>query len=201
MGLRAGRIDGGRRREHPRAMSARRLLIAVPILALLTGCGATTLRVDLAPTIDTDGKPGFESTLSIGAGMPLDYSGRSHHYVQALGSFGGGYAGTTAAGVLETAATVDYIYWAEPSMDVRVGSRFTYRTTPGNDTAPSLYGLGGHVALMPIVWGDDNSWMLVHFCLGPELRLERLWSDPSGGARGLFSAPLVAEFNLLAAGD
>lgn len=168
---------------------------------LLPACGATTLRVDVAPTIDSGGQAGFESTFSVGIGLPLDYSGRSHHYLQTAGALGGGLEPRAAAGEFVSATSLNYIYWAEPSMDVEAGLRFAYRSVPSVDEAPSLFSLGGRLALLPIVLGSDGSWMLAHFCVGPELRLEQMWPSDGGDARALFSLPLVIALNLLAAGD
>jgi hypothetical protein len=168
---------------------------------LLAGCGATTVRVDMAPTVDSDGHAGFESTFSIGIGTPVDFNGRSHHYIQTLGSIGGGLDGATSSGSFVSTLSLDYIYWAEPIMDIRTGLRFAYRSTPGVDDSPLLYGFGGQIGVLPIVVGADGSWLPVHICLGPELRLEHMWSNPDGHDRSLFSLPLVAEINFLAAGD
>src|SRR5690242_10967431 len=97
----------------------------------LCGCGATTLRIEAAPSVDTNGNAGFESTLSLGIGWPLDIPSRSHHYIQGLSSIGGGVNTDPSAGLFVGAVAFDYIYWAEPHMDLRVGARFAYRSTPG----------------------------------------------------------------------
>jgi hypothetical protein len=170
-------------------------------VVLASGCGASTLRLEIAPTIDGEGHAGVESMVSIGVGMPLDLSRRSHHYVQAQGSLGGGLDGRTKDGMFMTAASVDYIYWAEPSLDIRAGARFAYRKLPESSGAPNVFGLGGRLAILPVVVGDTSNWIVAHFCLGPELRIESLWSDPAGAERSLFSLPLVGELTLLAAGD
>jgi hypothetical protein len=175
------------------------LALSFALSLLLGGCGASTIRLDIGPSIDAFGGAGFESTISLGLGMPLDYSGRSHHYVQAMGSLGGGIDTRDASGLFITAASLNYIYWAEPSLDVRAGLRFAYRA-PGSGR-PSLYGFGGHLAILPVVVGDASGWAAAHFCLGPELRIESLWGSPPGDERVLFSLPLAAELTLLAAGD
>jgi len=171
------------------------LLVACSPLAL--GCGATTVRLELAPTLDTGGHPGFEVALGGAIGMPLDYRGRSHHFIQVRPSIGGGLDGATRRGMVVAATDVDYIYWAEPRMDVRGGLRLSYRRV--EDT--KLYGLGARLGLLPIVTGNDGSWLVAHLCVGPELRFENLWGDPGSASRGLFSVPLVIEGNFLAAGD
>lgn len=176
-------------------------ILLVLCLSILGGCGASTIRVDLAPTVDAGGHVGVESTLSLGGGMPLDYHGRSHHYVQALGSVGGGLDGRTASAMFVAAGGLDYIYWAEPTLDVRVGARFAYRAIPDAVSPTKLYGLGSHLAILPMVVKSDYGWSVTHLCLGPELRLEYLWSDPPGLGRGMFSLPLVLELNALMAGD
>jgi hypothetical protein len=153
--------------------------------------------VEAAPTLDTGGRPGFQSLLSLGVGLPLDYHGRSHHYIQARAAVGGGVDGETRGGMFLGAVDVDYIYWAEPKLDLRAGMRLSYRSTRDD----RLYGIGGRLGLLPIVRGDDGNWLVWHFCLGPELGVESLWSSRTGAQRGLFSVPLVAEFNFLGAGD
>jgi hypothetical protein len=179
-----------------------RALLLVLSASALGGCGATTVRLEAAPTVDTGGRVGAEGRFSLGIGWPLDFRGRSHHFIQGLTSIGGGRDGQTGKGMVTAGTAIDYIYWAEPRMDVRVGTHFAYRKVPpGGPISTSLYGIGGHLGLMPIVWGNDSSWAVQHFCIGPELRLEYMASDPSGSSRGLFSLPLVTEFNFLAAGD
>lgn len=178
--------------------SSRALL---PLALLLPGCGATTARIELTPTMDTDGGSGFESMFSLGVGMPLDYAGRSHHYVQALGGLGGGAGGAIGSGYFGAATAFDYIYWAEPSMDLRAGLRLTYRGVPTDHEALDLYGLGGHFALLPMVLGDAGSWIPIHLGVGPEFRLEHVWLSPKGAGRNVFSLPLVIEVSALAAGD
>lgn len=178
--------------------SSRALL---PLSLLLVGCGATTVRIELSPTADTEGGAGFESMFSIGVGWPLDFSGRSHHYVQALGAVGGGYGGAIGSGYFASGAALDYIHWAEPNMDIRAGLRFSYRGVPADEEALDLYGFGGHFALIPMVLGDAGGWLPVHVGVGPELRLEHVWISPTGADRNVFSLPLVIEVTALAAGD
>lgn len=175
--------------------------IALLLPLLLGGCGATTLRLDIGPSIDAFGGAGFESTLSLGLGMPLDYIGRSHHYVQAMGSLGGGLDTRDANALFISAASFNYIYWAEPSLDIRTGLRFSHRNRLPDAGKPGLYGFGGHLAILPVVIGDASGWAVAHFCLGPELRLESLWGSPPGDERLLFSLPLAAELTVLMAGD
>lgn len=143
---------------------------------------------------------GVESTFSIGIGTPLDFKGRSHHFLQALGSIGGGFDGRTASGMVVAGADLDYIYWAEPRLDVRAGAHFSY-VQPAKDGSEKLYGAGAHIGILPALVQLESSWMAPQLVLGPEFRLTYLWSDPPGAARTLFSLPLVAELNLLAAGD
>src|SRR5262249_8817023 len=88
-------------------------LLLILCASLLTGCGATTIRVEVAPTLDSGGRVGVESALSIGIGMPVDFHGRSHHYLQALSSLGGGLDGRSRSGEFLAAVGLDYIYWAE----------------------------------------------------------------------------------------
>jgi hypothetical protein len=181
-------------------------LVIIPCAWLLGGCGASTIRVEVAPTLNDSGRPGVESALSFGLGMPLDFHGRSHHYLQALASLGGGGVGGRSggqpmAGAFLAAAGVDYIYWAEPRLDLRAGARFTFRQLSPAADGTRLFGLGGHLGILPMVKKNDAGWLLMHLCLGPALRMEALWSSPPGGAQALFSLPLILELNLLAAGD
>src|SRR5512146_1200305 len=102
-------------------------MLVVTCVLFACGCGATTIRLELAPTIDTGGHAGFEVAIGGGIGMPLDFHGRSHHYFQTRVGLGGGLDGESRSGMFTTAADVDYIYWAEPRMDVRGGLRLSYR--------------------------------------------------------------------------
>jgi hypothetical protein len=154
------------------------------------------VRVELSPTLDTGGHVGFEGALSLGLGLPLDYRGRSHHFFQARPGIGGGVEPASHAPMVLAHADVDYVYWAEPRMDVRAGMRLSYRGTRD----AKLWGFGGRLGLLPMVWANDGNWLVSHLCVGPELRLEHVSADPGGG-RGIFSVPLVVEGNFLAAGD
>lgn len=169
-------------------------------LIALCGCGASTLRVTAAPTLDTAGKVGFESMLSFGIGMPLDYHGRSQHYLQARVTGGGGLDGQSGKGLFFVGGETDYIYWAEPSFDVRFGLHGFYRKLP--DTLQSVEGgaFGAHVALLPAVVQGLSTWIVPQFVLGPELRVDYVGMHGAPG-RAQFSIPLVIEGNLLGAGD
>lgn len=173
----------------------RRALVACAIAA--SGCGATTVRVEVAPTIDTSGRAGVESTASLGLGLPLDFAGRSHHFFQARAGAGAGLDGETRAAMFVGAFDADYIYWAEPRLDLRAGLHFSMRSAPG----AKLYGAGGRLGILPIVVARDGGYLASHLAIGPEIRLERLFGDPARASRGLFSAPLVVEGNFLGAGD
>jgi len=168
---------------------------------LLSGCGASTIRVEVAPTIDGDGRAGFSSALALGIGMPLDFHGRSHHFLQALGSVGGGLDGRTRSGAFVGSAGIDYIYWAEPVLDVRAGMRASFEELKPGAGGASLRGVGGQLGILPMVAQNNANWLVMHLCLGPEARVEALWSSPPDRVRSLFSLPLVLELNLLAAGD
>jgi hypothetical protein len=168
---------------------------------LLAGCGASTLRLAIAPTIDGDGRPGVESTVGLGIGTPLDFHGPSHHYLQALGSVGAGLDARTRAPSLVTTGGLDYLYWADPRLEVRAGLRFSYRRVEDAPAPTSLYGFGGHIGILPVVVGNASGPGAYHLCLGPELHAEWLTSDPAGASRALLSLPLVAELTVLTAGD
>jgi hypothetical protein len=183
------------------ARRAFRLALLAATALLLTGCPGVSARVAVAPTLDGGGQVGFESTFSVGMGLPLDYSGRSHHFVQALGAAGGGLDGRSRKGMSVVGADVDYIYWVERRLDVRAGLQYEYRSVPGVPGGLSLHGFGGHLAILPVVKGDESSPIVAQFCLGPALRISGLWSAPPGAGRTLFALPLIAELNLLMAGD
>ncbi len=185
----------------PLRRPARAAILALPSALLLTGCGATTLRAAIGPTIDSQGKVGVETTFGLGIGTPVDFRGRSHHFLQVMPSLGGGLDSRTHKGIFRLAGDVDYLYWASSSMDVRTGLRLSYRTIPGAPEAAGLYGVGGHLAFLPVVSGDEEGWLVRHFCIGPELQVEYLWSDPAGSSRSLISLPLVVDLTFLGAGD
>ncbi len=168
---------------------------------LLTGCGATSLRLAAAPTLDGDGHPGFESTVGIAVGTPLDFHGPSHHFLQATGSLGGGLDGRTRTGMLVTTGGLDYLYWAEPRLELRGGARLAYRVVEGDPAHTKLFGVGGHLGILPVVAGNASGPGVYHLCLGPEIQVEWLHSDPAGSSRTLLSLPLVVELTVLTAGD
>jgi hypothetical protein len=185
----------------PRHRPPRAALLALLGAPFLLGCGATTVRAAIGPTLDSQGKVGVETTFGVGIGTPVDFRGRSHHFLQVMPSLGGGLDGRTREGVFRLATDVDYIYWAGSNMDIRGGMRLSYRTIPSVPDAPGFYGFGGHFAFLPVVKGDEGGWLVTHFCIGPELQLEYLWSDPAGISRSLISLPLVFDLTFLGAGD
>jgi hypothetical protein len=95
----------------------------------------------------------------------------------------------------------DYIYWAEPRLDVRAGLHAAFQSVTSGTASASRGGGGAHVGVLPMVYANGASWLVTHVCVGPELRGEVLSGNPAGGALGLFSLPLVTELNLLGAGD
>jgi hypothetical protein len=178
-----------------------RTYLGVLLAAMTCGCGATTLRVSAGPTLDTGARVGGEVMLSAGIGMPLDFNGRSHHFAQARASLGGGLDGRTQREMLTVGGELDYIHWAEPRADVRVGLHMLYRKLPDAVQDPKLYAFGAHFAVLPIVLGSDGGIGVQHFVLGPEIRVEHVWTDSVRGHRALFSLPLVAELDLFITGD
>jgi hypothetical protein len=175
-------------------------LLCASIL-LLSGCGASSARLGAGPVLDSNGSVGIESTFSLGFGMPLDYRGRSRHYLQGLGFVGGGADVDTDATIVTTGIGADYIYWAHPRLDVRTGMYFVYRNREEMPNERDLFGLGAHVALMPVATESDSNIFVPQFCIGPEFRVDHSWDANSGVGRTHFGFPLVIEFNLLAAGD
>lgn len=176
-----------------------RALLAGLSLSLL-GCGATSLRVALAPTLDDSGRGGFEAYLMAGLGMPLDYSGRSHHFVQSLVSLGGGADPRTKHGLVLMNMDLSYLYRGDRVMDIRVGPRFSMRALPTRDE-PWMLGMGFSVGIMPILVESGSEWITLHWNLGAELRIDHFWSDLSQAEHSLFSPALVFDINLLATGD
>jgi hypothetical protein len=176
-------------------------LPAVILPAALISAGCASFRLAGGPTLDTGGKVGATGGFAIGFTMPVDFHGRSHHYLQALASIGGGRDGATGGAMFSPALDLDYIYWAEPRMDVRAGLHLPFEAVPTLTSYNPRFGFGGHAAVLPIVYANGGSWLVTHLCVGPELRGEALSGNPAGGALGLFSLPLVVELNLLPAGD
>jgi hypothetical protein len=175
--------------------------VLLPAALLSSGCGATTFRLAGGPTVDTGGKVGVTGGFALGIGTPLDFRSRSHHFFQALANVGGGRDGATGGAAFVAAQDFDYIYWAEPRMDVRAGLHLPFETVPAPFGRSPRFGFGAHGAVLPMVYANDASWLVTHVCVGPELRGEVLSGSPGGGALGLFSLPLVVELNMLAAGD
>jgi hypothetical protein len=175
------------------------LLGFVASLSVL-GCGATTLRVTAGPTLDTSGGAGFESLVSFGVGWPLDFHGRSHHYIQGRATLGGGHSSRAQKGVVIVGAELDYIHWAG-SFDVRAGLHGFYRSLPDNQDSTDEHAFGGHVGIYPMVLGDGSGWLVQQLLIGPELRVEYLGTSDPAAALGHVSVPLVIEITLLGAGD
>jgi hypothetical protein len=184
-----------------RDWSSGSLLVAIVTGFFSSGCGASSARLGVGPVLDSDGRVGIESTFSLGFGMPLDYRGRSQHYMQGLAFVGGGADVDTDAKIVTTGIGADYIYWAHPRLDVRAGMYFVYRNREDKPKEHDLLGMGAHVALMPVTTGSDSSIFVPQFCIGPEFRVDQSWDAHSNASRTHFGFPLVMEFNLLAAGD
>lgn len=168
---------------------------------ILCGCGASSARLGVGPVIDSNNNVAIESTFSLGFGMPLDYQGRSKHYLQGLGFVGGGADVDSGAKIITTGIGADYIYWAHPRLDVRAGMYFVYRNREEMTKERDLFGLGAHVAIMPVATKSDSDIFVPQFCIGPEFRLDQSWDSNSNLSRTHFGFPLVIEVNLLAAGD
>lgn len=177
------------------------LLALLALAPALGGCGASTLRLSVASTLDTVGRPGVEAVVSLGIGSPIDFRGRSRHYIQNLVSLGGGLDAATRSGEFLTRADASYIYWGGPHLDVRFGGGFAWRQATYERSSIGTWSLGAHGAVVPIVWEDAGGWLVSQIGLGLELRAEGLAGDRPLGGRGLFSAAFIAEANFLAAGD
>jgi len=171
------------------------------LLVALSGCGATSARLGVGPTIDSAGRVTIESTFSLGFGMPLDFKGRSQHYMQGLGFVGGGADVDSETKVPTVGLGADYIYWAHPRFDVRTGVYFVYRNREESTKELDLFGLGAHLALLPVLTKNNSDLFVPQVCIGPDIRVDQSWDANSRVSRSQFSVPLVIEFNLLAAGD
>lgn len=171
-------------------------LWVLALVALLSsGCGATTLRLSAGPELDSNGDGGFDVMATIGTGIPLDFEGRSHHYVQAYASMGGGGTGEPLSGQFTALGGIDYMYWAEPRLAMRTGAFFAYRSVWDTPAVSSLAGGGGHLALLPIVKTWSGGPIATIVCLGPDIRVLAFAGGPT------FAVPLVFELDVLAAGD
>ncbi|MFO0590999.1 MAG: hypothetical protein U0441_25875 [Polyangiaceae bacterium] len=159
------------------------------------------MRLAVGPTLDSAARVGVESTLSFGIGWPLDFKGRSHHFVQARGAVGGGLDRAGEQAVFLTSGELDYIYWAEPKLDVRFGMHVGLRKLLESTSATESHSFGAHAAVLPIALTWPSSWMVPQIVIGPELRAEYVWTDATHPSRTIVSLPLVIEGNLLAAGD
>jgi hypothetical protein len=170
------------------------------IAVLGCGCGAGTLRFEIAPTVDTEGHVGVEGGVHVGAGVPLDVGHRAHHYLQAFGGGGGGVAlGDGGTGLVR--AELDYLLWLEPRLDLRVGSGYAWRD--GAHAAGDLpaNAVSGHVAALPVLaQAPDANVTVRHFALGPAFRGEAVFL-PGGRRIGRFALPITVEMTLLVAGD
>ncbi len=182
-------------------MSLVRVVVVAAVGALACGCGASTLRLAVGPTLDSSARVGVESTLSFGLGWPLDFHGRSHHFVQARGAVGGGLDRQAEQPVFLVSGELDYLYWAEPELDVRFGLHFGHRKVFDSPAASDSHAFGAHAAVLPIVLTWPSSVMVPQLVLGPELRADYVWSDAKLPSRAIVSLPFVIEASLLAAGD
>jgi hypothetical protein len=175
---------------------------------LLAGCGATTLRIAIAPTVDVAGGAaaaggnvvGVMGSVAFGIGWPLDLQHRSQHFMQGLAWAGDGIDGYSGHQLQTAGVDLDYIGWLRQSLHVRAGSGFVFHNVV-DGAGTKRYGFGGHIGVMPIVGGSDASWLVHHVVVGPELRADLLFSDDAGGMRAVLSLPLVVELDFLAAGD
>jgi hypothetical protein len=185
-----------------------RLLIvicSVTTVLAMCGCGATSARLGVGPAIDSRGRVAIETTFTLGLGTPLDFKGRSQHYLQGLGFVGGSSdvdADVDSDGQGPTAGLgVDYLYWAHPRFDVRTGAYFVYRNRDERMKELDLYGLGAHLALLPVLTKKNSDVLVPQVCIGLDFRVDQAWDANSRLSRTQFAAPLVIEINLLAAGD
>lgn len=183
-------------------MLVQRLCAAVVLL--LGGCGAVTARLGIAPTLAVNGgraRAGVEASFALGFGTPLDFRGASRHYLQALATAGGGLDARTGGRVVIARADLGYLHLPTPSLMLRTGLGFVYHNVQGDPDGLALYGVGAHLGLLPVVLSPPPGVILKRLSVGPELRADYLWSSAAGATHGQLALPLVAEFDLLVAGD
>ena len=166
----------------------------------LGGC-ATSGRVGLAPTLDSDGRWGAVVTLTAAFGdtyrrgnaavlVAADVSGALDERARRVGD----------AGHLGLGVAVDAL-GESPHFGFRIGATLTGRAIL--PTGESGGGVGARLAFLPVVRAThhahdpghcgDESWAFVH--VGLELSGQYLWGPD---ARGLFAAGPVLEFDALA---
>lgn len=139
--------------------------------------------------------------MSLGLGTPLDFSHRSHHYMQALGAIGGGLDGNTGSREFLARADVSYIYWMLPRLDLRTGAGYSYREVGSGTGLRRWNAVGGHFGLMPVVYERKSNWIPIQVAVGAEMRVDWLFDEKTSNVHSLFSFPVIAEVNFLAAGD
>ncbi len=173
------------------------------MLLLASGC-ATSLRVGLAPTLDSDGKWG--AVLAVGGALgegyrdgaaalllAADVTGAVDERVRARGN----------AGHLGLGVGVDAL-GESPRFGFRIGATLVGRAILPTGTAGGA--VGGRLALLPVVryvhrgrppqrCGEFESWSYWH--VGVELSGQYLWG---ADARGLFAAGPVLELDALSRG-
>ena len=180
----------------------KRWFLVVFFSVFASGCGTTTLRLAAGPELDSEGSGGFDVMLGLGIGSPLDFMSRSHHFVQLHADAGGGKTGQRGDGQFSALAGGDYIYWAEPRLVMRTGVLFGYRAIwDDSKDGADLFGIGGHLALLPIVKTYDGGPIIMLLNLGPDVRVLSYGSDGKHPGGATFSIPLTAEINILAVGD
>lgn len=180
--------------------TGKRLFVVASFLQLMA-CGATSARLSVGPVLDSKNNVAIESTFSLGFGMPVDYSGRSRHFVQGLAFIGGGADVDTGGKIFTTGIGADHIYTPNRRFNLRSGMYFVYRNRDEKPQERDLLGWGAHLALMPVGASDDSSYIVPQFCVGPEFRVDQSWDADKGTPRTHFGFPLVLEVNLLVAGD
>lgn len=197
---RAGDQNESKRGRSKSPQAGKRLIAGVSIF-VFTGCGASSARLSVGPMLDSKSNVAIEATFSLGFGMPLDYKGRSRHFLQGLAFVGGGSDVDTGDKIFTTGLGADHIYAAHPRFNLRSGMYFVYRNRDEKPHERDFLGWGAHLALMPVGAFDDSSFIVPQFCFGPEFRLDQSWDAHVGIPRTHFGVPLVVEVNLLVAGD
>ena len=189
----------------PPAASALRLaacaLLLAPVAALGPGC-ATSLRLGLAPTLDSDGKWGGVVTIGGALGdtyrhgaaavlVSAEVSAAADERARARGD----------AGHLALGLGLDAL-GESPRFGFRIGATLAGRVllptgAPGGAVGARLALLpvvhATHAGRPPVRCGESESWTYWH--VGAELSGQYLWGPD---ARGLFAAGPVVEFDALA---
>lgn len=155
-----------------------------------------------APSIDTSGKPGFDSLATFSVGVPISYAqdgvfGSAGHSRVALLftplALGGGYLGKEQIGFLHYAPGLLFSFHpksqdsADYPLTIQAGAFFSGRFfwPPGSEVT-RLVGAGSSLGLL---------WRLNSILLGPRLAIEYLHGPDPTPHRGIISLGVEIAFS------